>query len=890
VKRKQKLVLRYALFGVLLVAASVWVAFALLGRNDGVPDAGLVPGLTNQRLRGIPGNAPELRFATVPLEGFLHFPGTRTRRLPEDMGSGVAVEDLDGDGKLDLFFVNAGPMGSEQPACAVFRNLGDMQFERVETPLPALLGMGVAAADYDADGDFDLYVTGYGRNFLLRNEGEFRFTDVTEAAGVAGGGFSSGACWGDADGDGDLDLYVCRYVKFDESMEVRESKRGRLSLPATLNPSAFPPESNLLYLQGDQGRFVEGAARFGVDNPTGKSLGAVFADLDGDGVNDLYIANDVSDNQLLKGRKGNRYEDVTYASCTADWRGAMGVTTSDADGDGDLDMFITHWKPEENVLYIKENEGLFFRDDAERSMLGPPSRGLIGWATSFVDLDRDARPDLVVVNGSTFEEPASPTRLVAERPQVFWNGGGRFFDLSPRAGPAFQEPIVGRGGACGDLDGDGDVDIVICRRGGKPLLLRNETKTANRMISVDVRGSMPNLFAYGAFVTVEVGGKKQAQQVGTKVSYLSSGPQRLRFGLGTARVADKVTVRFPSGKTITRSRVPAGMCLVAKEVDPRTLGGRMDEARDALPERSRAIYREVLALDPFHPGALYNLALLAQPEEAHQLCRRLLAVEPRAPRSHLLRAKLLSDPSRPDDMRLDAALEEIRRARKLNRDETGGAFEEGRILILKGDVAAAAARLEKVKQNPRAAALAALAWFRAGEAEKARALLARRAVAAPKGVAEEGDTGKRSMDDRDLLARLLELGETERWILEPAPSNKTQPKKRAAYDFEAAARWALAPPKRCADNPPGATTVLEADIDGDGKVDRVVACAEGDPTTPLPWWVLFFDGDGYRPVRGSMPRIGFGVQSIVITSGKIVLTLDDEARSTYVATLAKSGN
>jgi len=899
VKRKHRLLWRYTLLGVVLVGASLWVSLAVLGRDRTVPDSGLVPGLTNQRVRGLPGDAPKLRFTAVPLEtgadAFVQFVGTRTRKLPEDMGCGVAVEDFDGDGYLDLFFVNAGPLGGELPECALFRNRGGFTFERVKTPLPRLIGMGVAAADYDGDGDFDLYVTGYGRNVLLRNDGDFVFHDVTAEAGVAGGGFSSGACWGDVDNDGDLDLYVCRYVKYDETMEVRTSKRGHHSLPATLNPSTFPAESNLLYLQ-DNGRFVEVAEKYGAANAKGKSLSAVFADLDGDGLLDLYIANDVSDNQMLRGRRSPPFEDVTYASCTADWRGAMGVATADADGDGDLDLFLTHWKPEENVLYIKENEGLFFRDDAERSMLGPPSRGLIGWSTGFADFDSDGRPDLFVINGSTFEEESDPRRLVAERPAVFWNGGRIFFDLSPTAGPAFQEPIVGRGGAAGDLDNDGDLDLVIVRRAQTPLLLRNDTVTKNRDLTVDVRGSFPNLFAYGALVTVESGGRKQVQQVGTKVGYLSSGPQLLHFGLGQARVAERVTVRFLSGKTATRTSVPAGNIIVLKEVDPRTLGGKMDKARDSGPEQARATYREVLQLDPFHPGALYNLALLSEPQDALDLCRRLLTAERGIARARLLRVKLWSDPARPENMRLDAALEEVLRARELNREETGTAIGEGRILLLKREWRAAAERFEKVRANPRGAAYSALAWLRAGEPERAKKLLAYRSKAAPKGVSEEGDTGERSMGDRDALALLLELGDSDLWQIEPASEDTSypravfaEPSAMRAFDFRAAARWALDDKAVLTGPVPGATVSVEADVDGDGKPDRIVGCGTHDLTAPMPWWVLLKTDDGYRRIRGPIPRPGFGIAGLAAADldgdgrAEVILTLDDDDGTRFVA-------
>ena len=895
-KRKHRLLLRYALLGVVVLGVSVWAALAVLERNRDVPDSGLVPGLTNQRLRGLPADAPAFEFVAVPLDdGAVQCASERTRRLPEDMGVGVAIEDFDGDGLVDLFLVNSGPLGGEQPPCMVYRNRGDWVFERVETPLPRMLGMGVAVADYDGDGDFDVYVTGYGQNALLRNDGDFTFHDVTDEAGVAGGGFSSGACWGDVDGDGDLDLYVCRYVKFDETMEVRASQRGRHSLPATLNPSTFPAESNLLYLQ-EKGRFVESAERFGVANPTGKSLSALLADLDGDGLLDLYIANDVSDNQLLRGRKQPPFEDVTYSSCTADWRGAMGVTSADADGDGDLDLFVTHWKPEENALYIKENEGLFFRDDAERSLLGPPSRGLVGWSTGFCDFDSDGRADLFIVNGSTFEEESDPHRLVAERPQVFWNGGAVFFDLSPRAGPAFQEPIVGRGGAAGDLDNDGDLDLVVVRRGQTPLLLRNDTKTPNRELTIEVRGSSPNLFGYGALVTVEVGGRKQTQQVGTKVGYLSSGPQALHFGLGGARTADRVSVKFLSGRTVVRTRVPAGMQLVIKEVDPRTLGGRMDAARDAATPEARAVYEEVLRLDPFHAGALYNLALLSDPPEAIALCGRLLTVERRVPRARLLRAQIWSDPARPEAMRLEAALKEVRRARQLNRDETGGTIEEGRILLLMGKPEEAAERFDKVRQNPRAAALGALAYLRAGQPERAAGLLVPVGKAAPTGVSEEGDTGERSMDDRDTLAQLLELGASDAWTVTAAPEGASLPSANFAtpdamqqFEFEDAVRWVLSEKREPAAAVPGATIVAEADINGDGKADRVVACGTHDVTAPLPWWALIRTEDGYRAVRGTLPNSGFGIAGLAVAdldddgTAEVILTLDDPAASRFIA-------
>ena len=500
-----------------------------------------------------------------------------------------------------------------------------------------------------------------------------------------------------------------------------------------------------------------------------------------------------------------------------------------------------------------------------------------------MDLDNDGRADLYAVNGSTFEEKGSPLLLERSSPQIFWNAGQRYFDLAPRAGPALQVPFVGRGGTSGDLDGDGDCDLVFVRHGETPLVLRNDLENPGNFLVVEARGSMPNPFAYGALVTVESGGRTQVQQVGSKVSYLSSGPHRMHFGLGSASQADKVIVRFPSGKTVTRTRVLAGRRLVVKEVDPRGLGTLMDKARDAGPEAAIRVYREILDLDPAHENALYALAQLVEPEEAIGLCGRVIAVAPRVPRGYLLRARLRSDPSNPAQLDLEHALVDVERARRYNRDETGGALQAGRILILAGDYRAAAEILTRVQSNPRAAALGALARLRLGETEAAEALLARHAGPKADVSAEEGDSPGKRMGERDLLARLLELPDSRAWELSPLPDGGefAPPAPPAAvrvtpYDFDEAAAWALDPPDRCEQAPPGTTSTLEADLDGDGDLDLIAVCGADDPAAPLPWWALLREGDSYRPVRGTLPAKGWGVGAVA------AVDIDHDGRSELI--------
>jgi hypothetical protein len=907
--KKQRRLVVWSGFSLLVLAGVAWASARWLASPAAPQGAGRVTGVTDEGAELLPASAPTPRFVAQPL-GFRHFPGTRTHRLAEDMGSGVAAGDFDGDGDVDLFFVQSAPLQADPPPCELWRNLGSMRFERADTPLPALHGLGVAAGDVEGDGDLDLYVTGHGRNVLLRNDGDLRFADATEAAGVRGAGFSAGATFGDADMDGDLDLYVTRYVVPDETVPTTPSRRGAQSLPASLNPSAFPSAPNLLFLNDGGGRFREAAVQLGVDNPTGRGLGAVFADFDQDGVQDLYVANDVSDNAFFRGRRGAPFEDLTHPSCTADPLGAMGLAIGDPDLDLDLDIFITHWQTEENTLFEKLPDRLVFQDASIKSGLGPPGRGRVGWGCDWAEIDNDGRPDLFVVNGSTFEASTDATRLVPQKPQLFWNGGKHFFDLAARAGGPLADAWVARAMLAADLDDDGRVDWLVGRHGGEALLLRNETETVGGFLVVEPRAAGGNPFAHGARVEVEAQGRRQAQQVGTRVSYLSSGAVPLHFGLGRAASAN-VTVRFPSGAVVERRHVAAGTRLVVREVESRALGSRMDAVGDALrlgrADEARGLLECVLKDDPWHPGALYRLASLVERERALDLLTRLARAEPTSARAWLRRAQILADPRRTSHGDLEAALAAIARAREINPNETGVAVEEGLVLLRLGRAADAARVFEGGVGNARALALGGLAWLRAGDVAAATRLLGRAPGKGMEHIQDEGDTAEKKLLDRDLVARLLDFGADPRWTLVRLPleggagreaafedvdgdgrldarvggraalldglalrgtldvvARATLNAAPAPYDLEEAARFALTPPAALTSVPPGTTAVALGDVDGDGLLDRVVACGGDDPASPLPWWLLRATPTGFVPVRGSLPEAGFRVGSVAV--------------------------
>ncbi|HZP61788.1 MAG TPA: VCBS repeat-containing protein, partial [Terriglobales bacterium] len=446
--------------------------------------------------RNLPPGAPELRFTDVTnvagLASFRQFQGARTSQLPEDMGSGVAWGDFDNDGLDDLFVVSGGGAlglpASERAPSILYRNLGDGRFQKAQDfPDLRIIGMGAAWGDYNNDGWLDLVVSGYDTIILFRNDHGHLIRDKSFPSPK---GFWAGASWGDYNRDGYLDLYVCGYVKYKpgERDASANSTQFGLEVPFTLNPASYEPERNLLFRNNGNGTFTEVAQELGVANPEGRSLSALWHDFDGDGWPDLYVANDISENKLYLNHHGT-FVDAGRGAWVEEYRGSMGLAAADFDRDGDDDLFISHWIAQGFALYqslLSEQKGmangseLHFTDVAANMGVGQPSLQEIGWGASFVDFDSDGWPDLVVANGSTFEQKeSSPRRLTPMPSFLFWNDQGSFFyDLAPW-NHSLSQPHVSRGLAAADYNNDGAMDVAIVDQGEGVRLLRNDIPQGN---------------------------------------------------------------------------------------------------------------------------------------------------------------------------------------------------------------------------------------------------------------------------------------------------------------------------------------------------------------------------------------------------------------------------
>jgi hypothetical protein len=532
---------------------------------------------------------PERMEAEIPRAGFkditdqagirfVHNNGAYGEKLlPETMGSGVAFLDFDNDGDQDLLFVNGTwwpwhvPEGKGPTTCALYRNDGTGRFEDVTSGSGldvSLYGTGVAVGDYDNDGFVDVFITAVGENRLFHNEGNGKFRDVTAAAGITSNTneWKTGAAWVDIDNDGDLDLFVCKYVKWSREIDIEVDYRlvgiGRAYGPPMNFPGSFP----VLYRNEGGGRFTDISEQAGVQIknpatgvPMAKSLAVAPVDVNGDDFIDLVVANDTVQNFLFTNRHDGTFREIGARSGIAfdiygQTRGAMGIDAARFRNDSALGIAIGNFANEPNALYVSQQDAVIFADEAITEGVGPASRLLLKFGLFFFDYDLDGRLDVLTANGHLEEEINKIQRSQQYRQpaQLFWNRGASagigFVPVPPsKCGEDLFKPIVGRGSAFADIDGDGDLDVVMTQVGGPPLLLRNEQKLGHNWLRLKLVGTRTNRDAIGAWIRVRADNQILSRQVMPTRSYLSQSELPVTIGLAKATHVDSVEILWPTG-------------------------------------------------------------------------------------------------------------------------------------------------------------------------------------------------------------------------------------------------------------------------------------------------------------------------------------------------------
>ena len=510
-----------------------------------------------------PAQGPSPLFEDVAAQtglDFQHFIGaTGSFFTPEILGSGVALLDYDNDGDLDVYFLQGVRLGPAQPAETLlfgppkqhwpgnrlFRNelvpTGELRFadvtDKAHVQGNGAYGMGVAVGDYDNDGDTDLFVSNFGPDLFFRNNADGTFTDISAKAGIDDNAFSASATFLDYDRDGDLDLFVARYYGFttEANRECLNSSGGR----DYCGPGEYPPLPDQLYRNERQGRFTNVTRSAGIGAAFGNGLGVAAADFNRDGWLDIYVANDKTANQLWINQRDGTFDDqALLAGCAYSGDGkaeaGMGVTAADYDADGDEDIFVTHLRGEKSTLYRNDGSGLF--DDATAlSGLAHTSIPFTAFGTLWFDYDNDGRLDLFAANGEVriLEELRGQPFPYGQRNQLFRNLHSKFQEVTDAAGASFRLSEVSRGAAFGDIDNDGDIDIVVSNANGPARLLLNQIGANNHWLKVRLEGVKTNRDGYGAIVSLIR--EKQSpiiRHVATDGSYLSANSFWLHFGLG----------------------------------------------------------------------------------------------------------------------------------------------------------------------------------------------------------------------------------------------------------------------------------------------------------------------------------------------------------------------
>jgi hypothetical protein len=521
-----------------------------------------------------PQQRPPVTFAEVPPAAsgitWVHDNAMSAERyLPETCGAGCAIFDFDNDGWMDIYLVNSGACDFFTPtkpiSDALYRNNRDGTFTDVSAKAGIaagrVFGMGASAGDYDADGWQDLLVTSYGsRNILYRNNGNGTFTDVTEKAGLAAPGWYTCSVWFDYDKDGKLDLFVSSFVEYRKALNVlcgdNKIKRRFYCIPRL-----FKPTPSKLYRNKGDGTFEDVSQASGIAGSLGKAFGVVATDVNNDGWTDLFVACDTVANLLFVNKGNGKFEEIGLASGVAysdggNPRSGMGVDATDYDGDGWQDLFVANIDQELFSLYHNEKDLTFLDEPGE---IAQATRHMSGWGLRFFDYDNDGDPDLFLANGHPDDMVEVRIAKVKYRQPMlmFENVGKGYREVSAESGPVFGKDFPARGLAAGDLDNDGDVDLLISNNGDAPVLLRNEGGNRNNWLGLDLVATKSNSAASGAIVSWTAGGARFSRQKTTGGSYLASHDPREVLGLGAATKADTVEIRWPSGVVDTLTSVPA---------------------------------------------------------------------------------------------------------------------------------------------------------------------------------------------------------------------------------------------------------------------------------------------------------------------------------------------
>jgi enediyne biosynthesis protein E4 len=533
-------------------------------------------------LHGQHHSAPMVRFTNASHESgidFRHVNGASPdKHLIETIGSGGLFFDYDNDGWLDIFLVDGGsladPAIARQARHRLFHNRGSGTFDDATAQSGirhADYGMGACAGDYDNDGWVDLYITNFGPNVLYRNRGNGMFTDVTRAAQVGSALWSTGCAFADLDRDGDLDLFVTNYVAADASHSPF-CGNAKLRTRFYCHPLNFEPLPNVVYRNDGRGVFSDVSVQSGIGMPRGNGLGVMVGDFDDDQWPDVFVANDSMPN-LLFHRVGDwRYREIALRSGVAvatdgRARAGMGVDAGDYDGDGRLDLVVTNLDLEMHSLYRGLGNGLFAYATPE-SGIGPATLPFVGFGVVFFDFDNDGQLDLAFANGHIMDNaPQFRTGATyAQRKLLFKNASAhRFVEVGHRSGPGFALEKVGRGLVSGDVDNDGDLDLLVTNNGQTADLLRNDGGSTLNALLVRVVGTQSNRDGIGTQLRLTAGMQTQIREVRAGSSYLGQNDLRQQFGLGSMARAERLEVRWPSGRTEVIRDIPANLIVTIRE-------------------------------------------------------------------------------------------------------------------------------------------------------------------------------------------------------------------------------------------------------------------------------------------------------------------------------------